>query len=328
MPPSPSGARAVVALFLGLALCLSLFQASILNFGPRQADRAERHQLILERQGDAPWTYRVLMPALAQVTSRVPQSLGVEPRDAVEVGYVTWQVVFTAALLLAFHRYVATWLDPPWALATGLLFAALQAPSYAWYWFQPDSLPDLLLWVLVANLSLGPPALPSGERKSADGWLFPLVLVGTLNRETAVFAVALHGLLRWGREPWKALLLRCLALGACWLAVFLGVRRWVGEHGWAHGGTPLGYLQANFTHPTWLLYAASFFGILWLAPWVRRSGQPVELRRMALLMVPYLVLQLLFGRIREVRLLLPLSLALLPLGALWLRERLTPRQVA
>ena len=310
--------RAILALYLGLALCLALFHGSIQNFGPRQDDRAERHAQVLSHAGEAPWTYRLLVPTLAEIVRPVPEGLGASPKDALEASYLLWQFLFTAALFLAFHRYLTIWLDPVWALAANLFFIALQGPAFAYHWFQPDSLPDLLVWVAAAVLSLGPP----GRR---DFWLFPLVLVGAVNRESALFLVAIHGAFRWGREPTKDLCFRGLALAACWLVVFLGVRRLVGSHGWAHGGTPWSYFLANITNPDWLLYAASFFGVLWLAPFVGWGRQPAGLRRLAVLMIPYLALQFAFGRIREVRLLLPLSLVLIPLGALWLRSALLPR---
>ena len=98
------------------------------------------------------------------------------------------------------------------------------------------------------------------------------------------------------------------------------VRWWAGSQGWSHGSTPLGMLMANLTQPAWLFYAFVFFGVLWVIPFLGWRRWPRELRYLAVVMLPYLGLQMLFGRIREVRLLLPSSLVLIPMFLLYIRE--------
>jgi hypothetical protein len=64
-----------------------------------------------------------------------------------------------------------------------------------------------------------------------------------------------------------------------------------------------------------------FLGGLLVVPWSGWSRRPPELRRLALVLwLTYVPLQLVFGRIREVRLLLPLAIALIPLALLALRD--------
>lgn len=323
-PAAPAGRSLAVPprlvlflLYLGLAACLSSFQAWIFSIGPHGVERVLRHDQIVGHVGEAPWTYRLLVPTLVEATRGIPEGLGWDPAPAIEATYAGWQFVFLLPLLLLFHGWMRAWVDPVWAVAGSLFFVALQGPSYAWYWFQPDSLPDLVAWLGVALLSLRAPG-------PADGWLFALVLAGALNRETVVFAVGLHLALRWGREAPLPLLARTAALGLCWLAVFLGVRWRVGDRPWASDDTPAEYLADNLGSADWLGYALAFFGVAWIAPLGGWRLAPPALRRAALLMLPYLALQLLFGRIREVRLLLPLALVLVPMGALWLRRALTP----
>jgi hypothetical protein len=116
--------------------------------------------------------------------------------------------------------------------------------------------------------------------------------------------------------------MRCGLLGLTWAATFTGLRLVVGPASWVNERTPLSFLLDNLSRPNWIGFAAVFFGVLWWIPVLGWREFPRELRRLALLLTPYLVLQFLFGRIREVRLLLPLSIALIPMALLYIRARL------
>jgi hypothetical protein len=301
-----------LALYLGLALLLVQLHGENINFGPKAGKRAERHEQIISGEGEAPWVYRLAVPWAAELTGQVVALTGLPERRSVELGYLLWRFVFTLGLFLLFHRFLGHWLPPPWPLAGTLLLAALHGPSYLHYWFQPASSLDLLLWVAAAVLTL------EGRHR----WLFALILLGALNRETSVFIVLIHGALLWRQGPLRPVLLRMAGLGLCWALCFVAVRLLSESGGWAHGSNPLGMLLANLSHPGWLLYALSFWGVLWLLPILRWSQLPIRLRALLLVLLPYLALQLLFGRIREVRLLLPMAIAFVPVLLLELRARL------
>ncbi len=180
------------------------------------------------------------------------------------------------------------------------------------YWFQPASGLDFLLWTAAAVATT----------RGRDFWVPALLVIGAVNRETSVFIVLIYAALRFGTVSHAALALRCGGLFAIWAALQGAVRAWVGPLGWAgRGATPLDYLTDNFTHPDWMTYAAAFFGVLWLAPALALPRLPPVLKRLLVVLLPYLVLQFMFGRIREVRLFLPLALALVPIGLIWLRDR-------
>ncbi len=290
------------ALYLGLSLLLMQLHAETVNFGEKAAKRAPRHERILQGSGESPWIHRVLVPLLAEGLRPIFAALGAPQPADLEYGYLTWRWIFIFGLFLLFHRYLAHWLEPPWPLLGTVLLAALHGPSFANYWFQPASAADLLIWVAAALLTL----------RGRDRWLFPLVLVGAFNRETVIFAILIHGALRLGKEPRARLQLRMVALLLCWAIPFVGLRLWLGSQGWAQGSNPLGLFWANLSSPDWLAYAACFFGLLWALPVLHWRRLPADLQRVCLVMLPYLALQLLFGRIREVRLLLPLAMALVP----------------
>ncbi len=300
-----------VVLYLGLAALLTQLHGEWINFGPKQGKRAERHAQIIQAEGEAPWAYRAVVPWAAELTGTVVQLSGLPQQRSVEWGYLLWRGVFTFALFLLFHRYLGHWVPPPWPLLGTLLLAGLHGPSYAHYWFQPASSLDLLLWVAAAVLTM------EGRWR----WLFPLILLGSLNRETAVFIALIYGALRWGQEPWRPVLAKMVALGACWALPFVGLRLLVDVAGWAHGTNPVGMLLANISHGDWLLYALCFWGVLWIVPVLRWRSLPATLRALVVVLLPYLALQLFFGRIRELRLLLPLALALVPALLLTLHRR-------
>lgn len=310
--PRPRARLWVIALLLLLGALLTSMHAYVVNYGENRAMRKERHERILSMTGEAPWAYRVLSPALAEGTARALAPVAPRPIDQREGGYLLWRFAWTAGFLLVFHRLLERWLPPVWALLGVVLVAALHGPAYMHYWYQPDSPGDLLAWALAVQLTL--------QRR--DAWLFPLMLVAALNRETAVFIALIHLGLRWGGEAKARTLLRAAALGLLWLGPYLGLRAAIPVERWAGGLTVAEIAWTNLTEPEWLGYAALFLGAWAPLALLDLRAKPVELRRLMLVMVPYLGLVLAYGRLREVRLLLPLTLALIPAALLSLRDRL------
>lgn len=269
--------------------------------------RELRHEQILAGTGKDPWTYRVVVPLLVEITQPMMEALGGDPDFSLELAYLFWRLVFLTLLLALFQLYLETWLEPPWALAGTLWLAALQPFAFVGSWYNPDSVPNLVVWVAAALLTL----------RGRFAWLFPLVLVGTLNREATLFAIGIHAALRIGREPLARLALRCTALGLCWAAAFGALRAVIGVKPWPR--TIAEIAAGNFENPVWWLWIASFLGALWVLPWLRFGAQPRELRWMALALAPYFLMQLVFGRMVEARLWLPLTVVLVPMSLLTLR---------
>jgi hypothetical protein len=302
----------LIAVYLGLSAMLVLVHAYKVNLaGAYTEKRYDRHQKIVSNTGLSPWAYRVAVPLAAEALSPAFQSLTNKPFRAVESSYLILRWFFITFALLLFHAYLRTWFEGPWVLAGVFLFAALHPASFFFYWFQPASALDLVLWLIAAVVS---------RRGRGGWWLVALVFVGAFNRETIVFVTVIHFALRFGREPTVALLARCAAIFAAWAVVFLGLRFVLGFHpADVPAATSFGQ---NFSSPMWWVYALCFFGALWLLPFRRWKEQPEELRRLLFFLVPYLILQLVFGRVREVRLLLPLAIVLIPMTLNVLRSEL------
>jgi hypothetical protein len=293
----------LAALWLGLATALVLLHGEVIDFGPRQAKIIERHTAILAHSGESPWAYRIAMPLLAETLRPAAERLlGLSVADAVCTIYAVLRGLALWSTFLLLHRWLSRRFAWPWPLAGTLLLAALCGPATVHYWFAPDSPVDLAVWAAALVLT--------DERR--DPWLFLLIVAGAFNRETALFAVALHVALRWGHEPRKRLALRTVLLVVTWALVVASVHLAVGSRPWAHGGTPAAFLAANLAHPGWLAWAATFLGVLWIAPALSWHRLTADLRRALAALVPYLVLVLAFGRVREVRLLLPAALVMIP----------------
>lgn len=306
------GERGVVAAVLaGLGLAIAHGHALDVDLGPRMADRLARHEAILAGTGKAPWGYRLLAPRLVELGADLAGGLGVAHDAAVAWGYVALYAVATVAALGLVYAWVRAWLDPAWALAGALWFAAMQPPTFRWHWFAPDSPLDLAWWLIAALAT----------RAGAANWLFPGMVLAVANRETAVYAAVIHAALAWGTEPARATLARAGGLAAVGLATYGAIRVGVGPLPLAVG--PADLLREN-ADPTWALFAFGALGAAW-ALWLDGFGRrPAALRRLALaLTATYLPVVLLFGRIREVRLFLPLLVAWLPLALAAVQERTT-----
>lgn len=298
----------LLVVYLGLALLLVQMHNERIN-SRRSERRAERHEQILTGKGEGPWAYRILVPATTEALSISLEKLGLTKSGERETGYLVWRFACTFAIFILFHRFLENWVEPPWALAGTGLLAALHGPSYSYYWFQPALPLDMVLWTAVALVTLA----------RRDFWLLPIIAVGALNRETIVFAIGVHACLRFGHEPLRRLVLRCAGLSAAAGAVLLALRWMIPIERWAAGKTAWDFLKNNFTHSDWLAYAITFVGAFVILAVVGFGRLPRELKLLCLLMVPYLALQLLFGQIREVRLLMPTMLALMPASLLLIR---------
>lgn len=305
------GRVALAAIYFGLALLVVQQHARYVNFAPRiHRWRVERHVQILRGEGRSPWTYRVVVPALTEATRPLVAHVASSPAGAFEASYLFWRLVFTTALLLLFHAYLRIWLEPPWAAAGTLFLAALQIPSVEGAWYQLDSTVDLTLWLAAALLT----------HRGHPRWLYPLIALGALNREGSVFIVAVHAALTLPREPFARVAARCAGLLACFTVLFAILRAAIGIQPWA--SPVMSIVRRNLEHPEWWVWVASFLGAFWVLGLLDLRRRPPELRLLALFLLPYLALQLVFGRLIEARLFLPLALALVPMGLLYLRDRL------
>tara|TARA_B100000809_G_scaffold258171_1_gene300949 strand:+ start:1353 stop:2360 length:1008 start_codon:yes stop_codon:yes gene_type:complete len=182
---------------------------------PKFKDQQRLHHAIVTHTAPAPYQFRVLQPIVVEITIRLS---GTEP------GTKMYKILFLgiyaairflsifATFLAVFLALRLAWPDRTAALASTAL-AAFIPFTYRYYYYQPTSVLEMAFFGLglLATLSRRPAGL------------LPLVLLGTLNRETMCFipyAYALYWLPQIRRSECTWLLLSA----AAWVLVFLGLR--------------------------------------------------------------------------------------------------------
>jgi len=290
-------------LYLGLSGSLTSFHAFQINFGPKYDKRIERHEQIVNLEdGRKPWAYRVAIPyAVEHPIADALEQTGISRAYAREYGYLLIRFVSTWLTLILSHLLIGRFTTPTMAFAGTLFIGALHGPSTEHYWFQPASGPDHVLWLATALLTL----------HKRDAWIYPLIFLGAWNRETIVFAIPIYLALRWGTEPLRRTLERVILMGLLWLTPFLLLRGWI-QLGLKETAPPGILFRRNLRSFEWQVYAAFFAGPWYAIPLLGWRRLTPPLRRLIVVMIPYLGLVLFFGRIREVRLLLPTTVAFIP----------------
>ncbi len=286
-------------LYLGLGVASALLWARIMSYErllPGQPPRLFTwHEDMISGSAPAPNQYRILTPWLANLI------LPFIPNGSLLGAYFLIRALCIGLSLFVFDRYMRTWFSPGAAAAGALCLAAVI--PFGYYPMVQESDPLNLVVFVAAFLALA---------RGRDFWLFPLVLVGTLNRETTAMIPAVYLLARWREKPPVTVAVRTALLAACWAAVYGGLLLHYGRRGYY---TEPFMLRTNLD--SWLptAFVVLMFGVMWVLPWVALKHEPPTLlRRTAWLAPLFVLLQYLVGVVAEVRLFLPLAPIVIPLS--------------
>lgn len=246
--------------------------------------------------GLAPYRYRVLVPYLVEAGIQ-SLTIRLDYATAFLLVYAVYFFAAIAALLISLYVYLKIWLGDNVALV-GCLFAAATLTA-GFRYFYPYSFLEAALFTIALNLIY--------HRK--DVWLIPLVIIASLTRETAIFIVI--SCIAHNRKVSPV----AMALSAIWLAVFFGLRCWLGDAPrsvtvaeiWGENSSPRGIYEGAIN-------GLVFFGVLWFATIAHVRQSPPYLKSMALVGLLYLATVLAFGRWEETRLLMLLYPIVLPLS--------------
>ena len=293
---------AVLALCAVLAASTGLLHYQLIDL-PNYRQQVNWHFDIVTGKGPYPDQYRLLsyFVAYGLMILGVPFAMA----------HVLVRFVFTATSLFVFHRYLSGWVRPPWALLGLFMLAAVLPLSFLFYFMQPTDPLNMLVffgafWAL---------------QRERDGWLIPLVVVGTLNRETALLLPLLHALVRWGRAPLARWLPLCLISAGIGAGIYVTLRMLVGLKAPYAPTSFVQYWAMNAGDPLALIQLLGFFNLgLWLA-WRDWRSQPEFLRRAAWIVPVFFAIHFSVGKIREIRLFLPLLAVVIPLTLLSLGRR-------
>lgn len=261
--------------------------------------RRDIHKGILNQTTKAPDRYRVLAPAVIEVPTRVLARF--MPYDtAYDRASVVFYLLAMAALLAAQYAYLRVWFTAEQALIGVLLVACTLRITIRQHDYSPSS------YLEPSFFALGLLAILHGRR----GWFALLVAVATLNRETAIFLIALFAVTQpLNRDTIKTV----LGYFAIWLVIFVGLRYLGGdaERYWT--------IDLVFRTNVSQLWLAAFnitvlLGVFWVFALLGLPRAPAFVRRSALVIPAYLAAVAIWGIWWEVRLLMPLYPLLLPLA--------------
>ncbi len=280
----------LIALYLGLGAINGDVWSRLADIGSLPA----WHREMVGGGAPAPNQYRPLIPWLAEGLLRLLP--GLEAKDV----YMGLRAAVTGLTLYLFDRYLRVWFTRAAAAAGALCLGALLPFTYLYVVQESDPI-NLLVFVL-AFWAL------AAER---DLLLLPLVLIGTLNRETTAMIPAVYFAARSGRRPPVEVASRTAALAAAWAGVY-GALLWsYGVREYYCDPVMLGWNLSQWG-PT--LRAVLVFGVMWVLAVVAARDGPLVLRRTLWLVPPFIVLHYVVALVLETRLFLPLAPVVMPLS--------------
>jgi hypothetical protein len=286
--------------YVSLALTLTSYHTLQIN-RVYKVQRSEFHQDIITGEAKSPYQYRVVAPFLTEAGGlALEKLLGLSSeREAMlarEVFYSALRFIATLITLVAFHRYLMVWLSSEIAFGGTILLAGLHLYTFRQYFYQPSSFLYLMF------LTVGTYLIVSG----ATAWLYPLIFVASLSRETSGILVAVYLAYNWPLT--RNRIFNLLGLFATWLSAQV-ILRLAYENVESVLTRPLYY---NFYYRN-LFWPVFLFGIFWLVPLIGYRHLPPFLRRAILLVSPPLILvNFIWGKVEESRLFLELAIVLIP----------------
>jgi hypothetical protein len=215
-------------------------------------------------------------------------------------------MLFMAAYFV-FLVYLRTWFPEPAALLGTAIVAATLPLTFTNSWAHPDHAAELALFT-AACLAIA---------RDRTAWVFGLLALATLNRETAAFLVPLYLVIG---PPTRRRLFITGALAVEWAAIYVGLRAWRGyaDYDYLQVSRNLEFLQLlpSGYDPYYRAYAwfgvLLFGGLVFVALRGSRGSRP-EFANRALLVVPLIAtVAFVISSIIETRIFTPLYPLVLP----------------
>lgn len=279
----------VALLYLGLAMV-----TSYANYKAGGLPAAAWHESMISFKSGAPNAYRILPAFMAEGTHRL---LGISAPFAYGVN----GCIFIFLAMCVFHVFLKKWFSTEVTLV-GTLFVFAALPITYGQIAQPSDQPSLFFWALALLLM----------REKKDAWLIPVLLIATLNRETTLFLVLAYFFVRWDEYPKGKLIGYSAAYGLCWLAVYEGLRLWIGPRDYYTD-----YWQYGHNLSQWyfsIAFPALLFGVFWVLALMDWSKKPKLLTRSALIIPPFVLIHFFIANLMEARLFDVLFLIMVPLA--------------
>lgn len=287
---SRRGEIALFLVYLGIAAATALVWTRIADISGLPAWHSE----MIRGIGPAPSQYRPLTPWLAEGLRLIL------PTAYMPVAYFAVRALATAFVLYFFDRYMRCWFTNGASAAAAMCLAAILPFTYFRVIQESDTI-NLLVFILAFW------AMARGR----DLLLLPLLLIGTLNRETTAMIPVIYLLARWGSAPARQIILRTAMLVAAWAAVYGGLRL-------AYGSLPyycdFFMWKRNLANLLPTVHVLLLFGAMWVLAFIGARRGPRLLRRAVWLLPPFVILHYVVALVMEVRLFLPFAPVVIPLA--------------
>ncbi len=259
------------------------------------------HASVLDKSKEQ-YVNRILFPFLIDYSSTAFNKLGISYlADIARLYKIAYIVVFAMAALM-FQFYLMRWFEEKVAVI-GTLILLMSLPFSFIITGHVDSIFDLLLFTAAAWLILNKRFLP----------LIPIVLIGSLNRQTVVFVSFLYFLANFEEKRWFKVSFQSGILFA--IPVLTGfVVRYLRDV-LDKQSYPNMFVWNVACHHC-LISMLLLFHVFWILAFVGLRTKPFVLRRWALAVPFFLIIHYQFGFIWETRMFLPLAVILIPLGLL------------
>jgi hypothetical protein len=302
-------------LILGVAAAVSYYYLFAVGL-PMLKERITLHDLILSGCALSPYRYRVLIPWIAQGMISLNALVLPFPKAFVLV-YTFLDSLGIFLALAALYYYLREWFKKEISLIGTLVVAATMAIALRDHELSPWS------WYEAAMVSWGFWLLHREKYR----WFTLLMVLATLNRETAVFLPLAYlftnqGILDILRRKtsfsWKPFL-PLIGWWAIWGVIYAGLRLGLG---WAPHVMGFGQLLMLNLMPGTLIRSLVKFGLLfglfwfWMVPGFKKA--PGFVWGTAGMGLCYLLAILVMGSWKEARLLMPLYPVIIPLGLSYL----------
>jgi hypothetical protein len=290
-------------LFLILVFIGSYFYTNLRFSLNREYHRATI-SLLLNNSAELPYQYRVLIPWLGGMMSKIQIPFLESPERIFQM--LEFASVFF--LIITFRKYLSFFFEKEEipktksgmtyapALFSFTLFYALPFnylfPSYypAWY---PWDMPSVLFFTLGLILLY------------QKNWIFyyPLFIAATFNRETACFLTFVYLFTAIGRSPFKKVGFHCALQFLIWASIKALLYQLYSENP-GHGffATRLAYNFEFLKNPRYYGYLFSSMGVIWIVPlFYFRFIPDIFVKRSLLVLIPFMVGMFIVGNMDELR---------------------------
>lgn len=279
-----SGRWALYAIYLGASVLITQL------YGERTEELSTATLAkLVAGEADSPFQYRILMPFLIGIAAAVNH---IENLLLVDAGF---RLLTLFALMLVLRRWMRHFVNPLLADVSPLLLGVMLPWSFHFYW--PYDFSGILIWTACL--------LALVERRYA--LYLTLFAIGTFNRETTFFLMAIFAVTQWESLGKRETMKRTGHQLLIWGLIFVGLRVMIHPNGGevleVHPMENLVYLTSGawvevFEHWMRLLSTLGFVWLLAAWHWRKKSA---FLRRACWVIPVQAVVFLVVARLVEIR---------------------------